>query len=252
VAWCVGPQIPSIIGEKDADPARLASAILAMAGNLVVQAIDGTTIIERRIRTDSLPIALNAQARLLAFAGNPEGSEPQPSIYRRSFDFSAGGSVDEALSIYADWSPDGKELAYQKDNEIRVFSMATRTSRAIAAGHYPNWSPDGASIAFQALDNHVSLVSPGGTPLHWPLEGRLTKGPVHWSPKGQFVSFSEPSDDHFLTIGAYKRLLVCRAADGACVSVRYIGFGFTSEYEYHWIENYRQFCRTCRRGDYFE
>jgi len=248
VAWCGHPLLPSIIDGKDDDPARLGRAILA--GNLVVETIDGSPLAQDEIASDSEPIALNAQARLLAFAGNPAGSQTQPGIYWRSFDFSAGGSVDEGGSIYVDWSPDGKALAYEKDNEIRVFSMASHTSKAIAAGHFPSWSPDGASIAFQAPDNHVSLVSPTGTPLHWPLEGLLTKGPVQWSPKGQFVSLSAPSDTHFLIFGGDARLLVCRAVDGACVSVRDLsGFKRPAWFGFYWIEHYREFCRTCRRGD---
>jgi tricorn protease len=65
--------------------------------------------------------------------------------------------LDELKSNYT-WSPDSTQLAYtSSDNKLRVVTVASKTSKEIAASRYgnigtPSWSPDGKWLAYAKPD----------------------------------------------------------------------------------------------------
>ena len=66
----------------------------------------------------------------------------------------SGGSIKRMTAIGgiagAKWSPDGKRIAYRRNSNIVVRTVATGRSITVAAGaaSAPQWSPDGSRIAF--------------------------------------------------------------------------------------------------------
>jgi Tol biopolymer transport system component len=64
-------------------------------------------------------------------------------------------SVDSDLS----WSPDGRELAYLAQDQLRIFSLDTKDGRTLVSCHHCGfaWSPGGDVMAV-ADRNHLRLV----------------------------------------------------------------------------------------------
>jgi hypothetical protein len=220
----------------------------SLKGEFVVETTDGAPVTKQRLLARFAPFALNEDAARLASIGNIPPEEPRSGIYWRSFDFSTGGFVDDD-GHEGDWSPDGQALVYEKSGEIRVYEAGSRSSRRLTAGHFPTWRPDGKAIAFEAPDGRASLITPAGTPVNWPFGRQLTAGALRWSPDGRFVSFPAPEQIPLLV--TYHRLLVCRVSDRACVGARIFGPGAFNLNAFHWIVNYRGFCKGCAAGQPF-
>jgi len=57
--------------------------------------------------------------------------------------------------VETSWSPDGKRIAYGTGGKLRVYEVATKQSKALAAEEAgvlaPSWSPDGKEIAFYSV-----------------------------------------------------------------------------------------------------
>lgn len=64
-------------------------------------------------------------------------------------------------SVNPDWSPDGRRIAYQRDNEIYVMNADGTGHTRLVSGANPIWSPNGREIAF--LGNGPEIISADGT-----------------------------------------------------------------------------------------
>jgi tricorn protease len=110
------------------------------------------------------------------------------------------GSEDESPK----WSPDGKSVAYLRDEkELHVLTVPTQAGaavadRTLASGALPGssvaWSPDSQWVAYTADDNrsfrNVHVVQASGGESHavsFLANGQI--GDLAWSPDGKYILF---------------------------------------------------------------
>lgn len=111
--------------------------------------------------------------------------------------------IDEKLSgtAFPSYSPDGRSIVYQRrdgeDSEVRVFDVASSTSRlltrAIGGELYPSFSPDGALILFQEKlgDNtEISTIRVDGTGRTNLTNSHAKDMHASFSPDGKTIVFS--------------------------------------------------------------
>jgi hypothetical protein len=98
--------------------------------------------------------------------------------------------------VYPEWSPDGNEIVYVRDRELRVFDLRTSRSRALPGAvnpRNPTWSPTGDRLAYVKMvsgngaDGEIWVIARDGsnprrirgncgaigTDLDWGVNGRL-------------------------------------------------------------------------------
>ena len=115
-----------------------------------------------------------------------------------------------ADDYYAQWTPDGTQIAFVRDNELGLLTRvgtflyvmsADGTDERIVYGsgnevqslRLPVWSPDGSKIAFISEEDRSPLAnlyivgSDGSDPRR--LSSLYTLGPPSWSPDGERLAF---------------------------------------------------------------
>lgn len=215
------------------------------AGSFVIDSIDG-----RRIRAVAPPLstfhplALNEAAGRIAFWGKPPGKGSKDGLYWANFDVSRVEFVAENTR-YADWSPDGAKLVYDKNNQVLSFDVESGSSRKLTDGHSPTWSPNGNLIAFVAPDGKAAVVTTEGVREEWPLSSHLPISAIQWSPTGSYVNFSEKVPTQTATFGKLYRLVVCRVSDGQTATIESSSWDSDPSVDFTWILNYREFCKHC-------
>jgi hypothetical protein len=217
-----------------------------------VESVRAVRLAGGRPRASSFsPVSLNGAARRLAFRGKFAGEDARTGLQWASFDFSSGGFVDDTEGV-CDWSPDGRELVYEKAGRIYIFGISASASKFLTQGRDPTWSLDGKWIAYRTLGGKAALVTVDGASANSPIGDHEPMGPIRWSPDSRYVLFSESLTGlHIPFVTAYYQLLVCSVSDGECVSVRRFGAGAGDTENFHWITNYLDFCARCMPGEPF-
>lgn len=94
---------------------------------------------------------------------------------------------------YAQWSPDGSMIAYDRDDDgFHVMNADGSDDRKIVDGGNPTWSPDGSWIAFVMGSDHGAdlwKVHPDGTGLTQPTQNTGSDELPVWSPDGSRIAF---------------------------------------------------------------
>lgn len=232
-----------LIGEMIAEHSPIGDATLAT--------VDGGTKKNLQLPPPILqffPAALSEASGRLAFIGTTRRDGLQSTgLHWATFDFSTIGFLGHVDGYPGcDWSPDGRFLAYQNGDHIYTFDVSTGWTKQLAQGIEPNWNPDGKSIAFRALGDKASLVTTEGVPVPWPLGKYKPNGPIRWSPDGRYVAFSEHFPLHLPIFGTANRTVVMRVSDGTTVTAAEFGDFWPNYTSYHWIVDYRDFCKDCQ------
>ena len=94
------------------------------------------------------------------------------------------------------WSPDGRRIAFHRDERVRVIGADGSGELDLAEGQWPTWSPDGGRIAFFSADG-ISVVNADGSSARQLRSPALVAlhdwgaGKPSWSPDGALVAFDE-------------------------------------------------------------
>jgi Tol biopolymer transport system component len=101
----------------------------------------------------------------------------------------------------AGWSPDGEQIVYIADNQVRIAQSDGTDLRAIATVNgspfWPRWSPDGRKIRFSVSANkgltvHLWEVGADGSHLHslFPALDKTHCRGGSWTPDGKYFVFN--------------------------------------------------------------
>lgn len=221
--------------------------------DLIVNSIRGEIIAKARAPYPDFYVgSINEEAGLLEFWGTVPGDHHPCGLHWATFDLSRIGFIDSLLpgdNPFGDWSPDGRALVYAKGGVVHVFDMRSQHSRALLRGRDPTWAPDGKRISFRGQDALATLATLEGEVVRWPVGSHKPLSPLRWTPDGRYVDFSEAAQ--FPLFGEYYRNVICRVSDGKTITARSLGIGWPDLLGFHWILDYRDFCRSCRPGEPF-
>jgi hypothetical protein len=223
--------------------------------DLIVTSINGDVVVKARAPARAfIPGALSENGGLLQFSGSMPDTRRNGGLYWANLDLTRIGFIDALApgdSPFGDWSPDGRTFVYAKERVVYLFDMSRHLSSRLTEGLDPTWAPNGRWISFRALDGQASLVTLSGQRVTWPVSVHKALGPIRWTPDGGYVSFPEAEPQPSLPFGAYYRLAVCRASDGRAITARKFGAEAGDFAGFHWILDYKEFCRSCKAGQPF-
>lgn len=118
------------------------------------------------------------------------------------------------------WSPDGSQLAFDRDDGIYVTTgpNAERRVASVANPRRPAWSPDGKTIAYVAAKK-IWLVPADGSsaPRAFASVGTIASDPA-WSPDGTALVYTNGGGLWSKTLRGYATRLHAAADAGATVS----------------------------------
>jgi len=110
------------------------------------------------------------------------------------------------FSIHANWSPDGKRIAFVDDQfsdeyNIFILDIASGVTTQLTANDglekfYPAWSPDGVNIAYLVADslnswrrNAIWIIGADGSNPKLLVEAANSLGGFSWSPDGKKIAY---------------------------------------------------------------
>jgi Tol biopolymer transport system component len=117
------------------------------------------------------------------------------------------------------WSPDGSEIAFQRDGSIWFATAPLRAARLAVTDVQPGspvWSPDGRRIAYSAAGS-VYVVAPDGSSPPLKVAGPFRDvGPLAWAPAGDALAYTVARGVEVtnLTPSPHSSLLAAGAATG--------------------------------------
>ncbi len=151
---------------------------------------DGTKIAYESDRDDRRPVACFPSCQFRIYIMNADGSDE-----RRLTDL-------DSVEGHPDWSPDGREIAFQADrdadgkSEIYIAPVDGGAPRLVVGDAFdntaPDWSPDGTSIAFSSdRDGNLDIfvVNVDGSGLRKVVDTGLHDYSPDWSPDGSQILF---------------------------------------------------------------
>ena len=149
-----------------------------------------------------LPIAIACGERTSIQPGTLPSSvfptQPQSTPAEFIFLADASGVVLGQLveGGWPSWSPDGRRIAFHRDERVRVIGADGSGEVDLAEGQWPTWSPDGGRIAFGSADG-ISVVNADGSSARQLMSPALIAlhgwgvGKPSWSPDGALIAFDE-------------------------------------------------------------
>ena len=112
--------------------------------------------------------------------------------------------------LYPDWSPDGRQIVFERDGAIEIVDVASRVVREVlpasVQAHRPKWSLDGNWILFghpndATVPETVDLVRPDGTGLTSLTSASVNSSAPAWSPDGTEIVFVQQEPlDHYVAL----------------------------------------------------
>lgn len=105
----------------------------------------------------------------------------------------------------AEWSPDGRRIAFRRDEALLIRDLAGGTERRISPADWPHcsgpaWSPDGKTIAFacrwEAGNAIFTVPAAGGKPSK--VYDKRGACEPHWSPDSKLLVYE--TETHICTI----------------------------------------------------
>ncbi len=178
-----GPALDSMIAELSVSGGVIASVpVPASSGTMVPLSIssDGSTLLVKQM---SGPTEFDAPLWSLPVLG---GSPIR---------------LADTVGKFGAWSPDGKQLAYTRGNDLYLANADGTDSRKIASlsdvAQVPVWSPDGSKIRLTIGGQYGSSpsiwqVAPSGADLHPLFTGwhaRAGEWDGRWTPDGKYFVF---------------------------------------------------------------
>ena len=100
------------------------------------------------------------------------------------------------------WSPDGKQIAFERAGQIYTVNVDGSGTRLLTVGTQPSWSPDGGRIAF-ATPTGLAAIRTDGTfrvgLVRWNFDPSIINplglGKPAWSPDGARIVFEHYGND---------------------------------------------------------
>lgn len=129
------------------------------------------------------------------------------------------------------WSPDGSELAFQRDDGIYVATGPGSVKKIAAAVNPqgPAWSPDGTQIAYVASKRLWIATADGSAPPRLLVSVGTAASDPSWTPDGVAVVYTSGGALWYMTIheGSRPQRLAAATTAGASVSSENGAIAFT-------------------------
>ena len=114
--------------------------------------------------------------------------------------------TEDAYPTRYTWSPNGRQIAFERDDDVWVVDVRTRKQRNVtrtrgAAESGPAWSPRGTEIAFvRRHGRHADVysVAPTGGRARRLTRGRGLARSLAWSPRGSHLAFVRADAVHLI------------------------------------------------------